>query len=228
MSKLRLYSVSDRYINFLRSDEKLIHVFDNKEAIRKHTRKYLGVALSVNSKNYFIPFSSPKNKDYIYINGEKTIRNDSPIIIRITSLNKIDNNLELKGTLNLSCMIPVPNSELEPYNINEEKDNYYKIIVQKEYEYIRKNSDKIVDAAKLLYSQRKAFDKGRKCPRYISQVLDFSYAEKKMDEFILNNEKDSISASLDKVNQIADKIADAIDNGEIGKEQEQTLPEITK
>ena len=33
---------------------------------------------------------------------------------------------------------------------------------------------------------------------------------------------------LDEINQIADKIADAIDNGEISKEQEQTLPGRSK
>jgi len=48
MSNLRIYSVSDRYIEFLRDDVRLKNVFDSKVDSRKHTRKYLGVALSVN------------------------------------------------------------------------------------------------------------------------------------------------------------------------------------
>lgn len=48
-----------------------------------------------------------------------------------------------------------------------------------------------------------------------------------IDECLLNENR-SISASLDEVKQIADKIADAIDNGEIHKEQERNLPGRSK
>ena len=43
MGKIGIYSVSDRYIVFLRSDSRLQNVFDNKEGFRSHTRKYLGI-----------------------------------------------------------------------------------------------------------------------------------------------------------------------------------------
>ena len=61
--KLNLYSVSDKYINYLRQfDER---IYDNKEDIRTQTRKYLGIVLTVNDFNYYIPMSSPKKSDYI-------------------------------------------------------------------------------------------------------------------------------------------------------------------
>ena len=61
--KLNLYSVSDKYIKYLRQfDEK---IYDNKEDIRTQTRKYLGIVLTVNDFNYYIPMSSPKKSDYI-------------------------------------------------------------------------------------------------------------------------------------------------------------------
>lgn len=67
--KLNLYSVSDKYIKYLREfDDK---IYDNKEEIRTHERKYLGVVLTVNEFNYYIPMSSPKksvkNMDIGYI-----------------------------------------------------------------------------------------------------------------------------------------------------------------
>lgn len=59
---MKLYSISDNYINYLREyDEK---VYDNKEDVRKTTRKYLGIVLKVNNFNYYIPMSSPKKSDY--------------------------------------------------------------------------------------------------------------------------------------------------------------------
>lgn len=72
MTNLTIYSVSDKYIDYLRSDAKLINVFDNKENSRIHTRKYLGVVIKHNSFNYYIPFSSPKANDFIVLsNGSR-------------------------------------------------------------------------------------------------------------------------------------------------------------
>lgn len=42
--KLKIYSVSDEYVKYLRQfDDK---VYDNKEDKRIHTRKYVGIVLS--------------------------------------------------------------------------------------------------------------------------------------------------------------------------------------
>ncbi len=78
--KLNLYSISDKYIKYLRQfDDK---IYDNKEEIRNHERKYLGVVLTVNEFNYYIPMSSPKKSDYLDFD-KKIIRNDTKTIIRI-------------------------------------------------------------------------------------------------------------------------------------------------
>mgnify|MGYP004484996809 FL=1 len=58
--KLNLYSISDKYIKYLRKFEDKI--YDNKEEIRVRTRKYLGIVLTINNCNYYIPMSSPKNQ----------------------------------------------------------------------------------------------------------------------------------------------------------------------
>ena len=61
--KLNLYSVSDKYIKYLRQFDD--RIYDNKEENRIHERKYVGLVLTVNEFNYYIPMSSPKKSDYI-------------------------------------------------------------------------------------------------------------------------------------------------------------------
>ena len=81
---MQLYSVSDEYISYLRKN--FPRVYSNKEDTRVHTRKYLGAVIEIDSHKYYIPLSSPKDKhDYIMIDGKKTIRKDSLIVMRIVS-----------------------------------------------------------------------------------------------------------------------------------------------
>ena len=67
---LKIYSVSDKYINYLRKD--FPNVYSNKENRRKHTRKYIGVVLELEGYHYYVPMSSPKDSDY-QIAGENRV-----------------------------------------------------------------------------------------------------------------------------------------------------------
>lgn len=168
--KLNLYSVSDKYINYLRQfDDK---IYDNKEEIRTHERKYLGVVLTVNEFNYYIPMSSPKNSDYIDI-SKKIIRKDTKTIIRIYEGNR------LYGTLRISNMIPVLITELEPYMVSNETDLKYKEVILGELRYINNNSNRIIKYAKTVYNQKiKNIDIG-----YIKNTVDFKLLEEKLKEW---------------------------------------------
>ena len=168
--KLNLYSVSDKYINYLRQfDDK---IYDNKEEIRTHERKYLGVVLTVNEFNYYIPMSSPKNSDYIDI-SKKIIRKDTKTIIRIYEGNR------LYGTLRISNMIPVPITELEPYMVSNETDLKYKEVILGELRYINNNSNRIIKYAKTVYNQKiKNMDIG-----YIKNTVNFKLLEEKLKEW---------------------------------------------
>lgn len=171
--KLNLYSVSDKYINYLRQFEDKI--YDNKEEIRAHERKYIGVVLTVNEFNYYIPMSSPKKSDYIDID-KNIIRKDTKTIIRIHESNR------LYGTLRISNMIPVPITELEPYMVSNETDSKYKELILGELRYINNNSNKIIKYAKTVYNQKiKNIDIG-----YIKNTVDFKLLEEKLKEW---NEK---------------------------------------
>ena len=164
---MRLYSVSDDYIEYLRNI--FPRVYSNKIANRKHTRKYLGVVFKLNDFNYYIPLSSPKDAhDYITLNGKKVIRKDSIIVIRMVVKGT------LKGTLQIGTMIPVPNKALIQYNLQDEQDISYKELVQDEIIFIRKNANKIIKTAKLLYSKK---TKSTHKNPVIDKVLDFKSIE---------------------------------------------------
>ncbi len=172
--KLNLYSISDNYIKYLRKfDDK---IYDNKEEIRTHERKYLGIVLTVNEFNYYIPMSSPKKSDYLDFD-KKIIRNDTKTIIRIH-----DNN-RLYGTLRISNMIPVPITELEPYIISNEDDLKYREVILGELRYINNNSDRIVKYVKTVYNQKiRDIDVG-----YIKNTVDFKLLEEKLKEWNKEN-----------------------------------------
>lgn len=180
---MRLYSISDEYISYLRKN--FPRVYSNKEDRRVHTRKYLGAVLEIETHKYYIPLSSPKDKhDYIMVDGKKTIRKDSLIVMRIVS--GTGDNQELKGTLQIGTMIPVPDDAIELYDVENEPDQAYKDLVNEEIIYIRKNEKKIMKNAKVLYSKRKAGDENR----VVQSCLDFVALEKECDNW--KNKEDYI------------------------------------
>jgi len=178
MNNLKLYEISVEYISYLRSFDN--HVFSTKEEKRNHTRKYLGIVYTINKYNYYIPLASPKNTDYQIINGSKQIRKSIVPIIRITAQTN-SGETELKGTLKLSNMIPVPSSELTLYDLENEPDQFYKDLIHKELLFIRKNKNKIIQYAKVIYKQKK---EANPSISYLNSTVDFTLLEQKHDEFI--------------------------------------------
>ena len=181
MNELKIYSISDNYIFFLQKYAP--GVYSNKEGMRSHTRKYLGAVYCINGHNYYIPLSSPKNSDYKTTKGNKVIRRSIVPIMRIVE-KLSDGTFELKGTLRVSHMIPVPSSELILYDLENETDLAYKDLVQKEVIFIRKNKDKIMKNAELMYKQKITNDT---TANYINTALDYELLESKCDEFSKNN-----------------------------------------
>lgn len=132
----------------------------------------MGIVLTVNDYNYYIPMSSPKKSDYIDYE-KKIIRKDTKTIMRIHEKNR------LYGTLRISNMIPVPITELQPYLISDEKDLKYKELILGELRYINNNSDKIIKNANVVYKQKmKNADIG-----YIKNTVDFKLLEEKLKEW---------------------------------------------
>ena len=178
MEEFKLYSVSDEYIDYLRAI--FPNVYSNKEITRVHTRKYVGIVLRLENYHYYIPMSSPKESDYQNAGEKKVIKKSIVPIIRIVVKNSRGQK-ELKGTLRISHMIPVPPSELQLYDIENEPDDTYKDLLQNEMIFIRKNQDKILANAKLLYKQKIENDLSA---GYVKAALEYKALEKLCSDFI--------------------------------------------
>ena len=143
--------------------------------------------MSIGGYRYYAPVSSPKPSDYKIENSKRVIRKSIVPIIRMVAQGK-DNALELKGTIKLSNMIPVPQPMLLYYDFSRESDINYKIWVEKEYDFIRKNEKMITGNAKVLYSQKTKegvlYANNAKKPGYLSSTIDFNYAEEIHDKFV--------------------------------------------
>ena len=70
--------------------------------------------------------------------GVKHIKKDSFLLFRIISQKK--EKKELRGTIRFANMIPVPDGELELYDVDGETDTNYKNLVIEEIMYIRKHA----------------------------------------------------------------------------------------
>ena len=71
-------------------------------------------------------------------------------------------------------MIPVPASELTPYDISQETDTSYQQVIQKEWDFIRSHMTMIVKNAKVIYNQKTKCDtlfKGKKVPGYLAGTV---------------------------------------------------------
>ena len=181
------YIVKTAYVDYLRSFAKLKRVFDNKEKKGAHTRKYIGVVLSIGGYQYYAPVSSPKPSDYIMQGSERVVRKSIVPIIRMVSCGK-DKTQELKGTIKLSSMIPVPPSMLVYYNFRQESDINYKIWIEKEWDFVRSNEKMITRCANVLYRQKTQesilYANSDKKPGYLSSTIDFRYAEEIHDKYV--------------------------------------------
>lgn len=171
----RFSIISDRYIDFLHKKEPKVML--NKEfPERTYHRKYLGLIQEINGYKYFIPLSSPKPKDYDSKTGK--IKQDNLVTIYIR------HDQKLYGTLRFNNMIPVPDSEVIAYDLNDEGDLKYKMIVLNELYFVRSNQDKIEKKALQLYKDKtEGLDKSNGKQKLLDITLDFNKLENYCDEY---------------------------------------------
>lgn len=186
--ELQFYTIDTDYVDYLQDTCGIQNVLDNKET-ELHKRPYIGIVLQINDYKYYVPLSSPKNSDYVYVNGRRAIRRDIIPIIRIIVENE-NGELELKGKLKFSSMIPVPDNVITYYDISQETNEDYRILLEKEYEFIKSHQDMIKRNARVLYNQKTKEDilyseeNASKKPGYLSATIDFKYAEQMHDKYI--------------------------------------------
>lgn len=134
MDNLKLYEISEEYINYLLPSSP--HLFHNKRNDQKHSRKYIGVVMQIHDMKYFAPLSSFKPK-------HSKMKNSIDFI-----------KLKQYAVINLNNMFPVPESEYTYIDINAEKDSKYKTLLQAEYRCLKSLQSTIKRNAVLLYSHK--------------------------------------------------------------------------
>lgn len=130
--RIRIYEIKSEYIKYLGKYQK--HVFFHNEGT--NIRKYIGVVLEIKGMKYFVPLSSYKEK-------HKKMKECVDFI-----------KIKEYAVINLNNMIPVPNSQIVNIDINKEKDQSYKYLLQAESREINKQKNRIRRNAEIVYNHK--------------------------------------------------------------------------
>lgn len=155
---MKFYYIKEDYINFLRNYDKNVSINKNE------SRPYVGVLLTIDSKKYYAPFTSPKPK---HLKMKNSI-----------DFRKINNGI--LGAINLNNMIPVVDEAIIQFDINLITDAKYKTLLQNQLYYIKKDWNNIMKASQELYNLlMKPIDKRTKHENLIcNRCCDLSLLEK--------------------------------------------------
>lgn len=132
---LKFYEINLDYIDFLSLFAP--HLFKNKKESQKNSRKYIGIVLSVNSLDYFVPLSSFKEK---HKNMRETVD-----FIKIKDF----------AVLNINNMSPASSNDYKFLDINSVADKNYQNLLRNEYRFIKAIEEKIIKNAKTVYIHKK-------------------------------------------------------------------------
>ena len=157
---LRFYEINPAYIDYLISFEP--HLFRNKKENQQNSRKYIGIVLTVNELDYFVPLSSFKEKH--------NAMQESIDFIKIRHF----------AVLNLNNMFPVPKSERTFVDINKIENQNYKNLLRNEYRVIKMLEKKILKNAQVVYSHK--IHNGNKT-NLCKRCNDFKLLEEKCEEW---------------------------------------------
>lgn len=158
MKNLKIYYISEVYINYLRQ-------FDKNVAYNKNTtRPYVGIVYTYNNYNYFAPLASPKPK---HVNIDS----------KAFDIFKIKNG-EL-GVVNINNMIPTPIEELTEV-LPTVKDDKYKRMLEQQLTFL--NNHKAELFKKIMVFQN-MYRKGHLPENILKRCCKFSELEKRLQEY---------------------------------------------
>jgi protein AbiQ len=131
---MRFYTVSDKYINFLK---KIVpSVPDNY----LEKRSFIGIILEINDIEYLAPLTSYKKK-------QDTFKPSLPTLFKLHERTDPTNKL---GMIQFNNMIPTIKSEISLLNIDIQPEPY-KQMLYKQFEFIKQHKDEIKKRAIKLY-----------------------------------------------------------------------------
>lgn len=164
-----LYRISQPYLQFLHQIES--KVMCNKDGL--YDRPHVGILLQQNEHKYFAPLSSYKPK-------HDRINNHS--IFKIS-----DTNGRKLSVIQFNNMIPILDSEITEMNFDDEAEDY-KILLQKEYFFIDRNSEEICQKAEKLYRDVVVTEN----PFFVKISNNFVLLEEKYKEFAAFSQSESL------------------------------------
>lgn len=168
-SNLQIYTITDKYINFLRKiDERVL-----KNYPKPKIRPYLGVILTIGIHQYFAPMSSYKPQKHDGINNNT--------IFKVYA----DQTMQRKlAVIQLNNMVPIIASEIEHVNfssfMNDEAGRKYRDLLQQEYRYILSKQENIRKRAKKLHDDVTE----RHSKFYTRLCCDFALLEQEYTKFV--------------------------------------------
>ena len=161
MGQFRFYHVNEHYISYL-------HSIDARVQYNKGQRRpYVGIVLSINSVDYYVPLESPKP-------NHANLKSGGPIL-------KLDQGR--LGIMGFNNMIPVLPYCLIPFDILQVRDEKYRMLLLNQLAYCNKNRGLILQRAASTY--RKAVSK--KIPLYNSVCCNVDKLERKSRKYDPNS-----------------------------------------
>ena len=168
--KIRLYRIAQPYLQYLHKIEP--KVMCNKEGM--YDRPHVGILLIQNGHRYFAPLSSYKPSKHDKINNHS--------IFKI-----LDTDQTKLAVIQFNNMIPILDSVITEMDFEKEKEDY-KILLQKEYLFISRNSDDICEKAEKLYK-----DVVEKQSSFFTRISNnFTLLEEKYTDFPLQTPSKSL------------------------------------
>lgn len=169
MENLRLYRIDDKYIYYLKGSDSRVQNNKNKR------RPYVGIVLIVSNYRYFVPMESPKPN---HVN----IKTGSHIM-------KLDNGK--LGLLGFNNMIPVHDSALISFDIDNETDEKYAELLRRQISYINRRKADVLNNASRTYFRATAGNNV-----FLSKICcDFKRLEKACEHYDPNFKKSTTKKS---------------------------------
>ena len=130
------YRIKEEYNQFLQKYEKEKRGITKVPNIKYTDRNKFafGTVLEINGMKYYVSLSSFDKKQ------------EANILIRVPGDQK-----EVKGSLRFNYMVPVPDECVERLVIKDVKDEKYRTLLNKEYQFCMDNAEKIQKKANKIY-----------------------------------------------------------------------------
>ena len=165
------YRIDEKYNQFLQRYEK-----EKRGVTKVPTLKYadrdkfaFGAVMKVNGRNYYVAVSSFDKKQ------------EANILIRIPGDKK-----EVKGSLRFNYMVPVPDDCIQKLIIKDIKDEKYRTLLNKEYQFCMDNTIRIQKKATKIYemvtTNRKQILTDNSCDFHILEAGYQEYIEKVLNK----------------------------------------------